>query len=316
MRSLFAPILFFTSIIASAAQAAPERILVSIKPLALIVAELADGVAGVEVLLPPNASPHDFTLRPSDRKLLGETPFLVWLGPELEPYLPKVIAASKTPNFAWQAGDSDQAMTGDDHDHDHGHDHDAAPVDPHSGHGHEDDEHGHHDSDLHPWLSPEQVADFAREFSHQLEARYPAQSDLLEQNLSQFLDSLNRVDQENAALLAEVRDQGFVVFHDAYGALVEHYGLNQVGYFMLDPARKPGARHLAEIREHLEEDDVRCVFVEPQFSASMLEAITKDLDINQGVLDPLAIDQPLGRGSYAGFLRALVLEINNCLQSN
>lgn len=55
-------------------------VLTSIKPIQLMVTELTEGVTIPEVLVQSNASPHDYSLRPSDVKKSRVCGFgdLVW----------------------------------------------------------------------------------------------------------------------------------------------------------------------------------------------------------------------------------------------
>lgn len=48
------------------------EVLTTIKPLGFIVAAITDGVSEPKVLLPTGASPHDFSLRPSDIRSINE----------------------------------------------------------------------------------------------------------------------------------------------------------------------------------------------------------------------------------------------------
>ena len=65
-------------------------VLPSTKVLSLVVAEVAGDV--FPSLLPANVSPHDFSLKPSHIRRIQEAQLVLWLGPELEPYLAKVMA--------------------------------------------------------------------------------------------------------------------------------------------------------------------------------------------------------------------------------
>ena len=49
------------------------RVLTSIKPLQLIAAAVQDGVGTPDVLLPPGASPHHFTLLEGSGRCVGQT---------------------------------------------------------------------------------------------------------------------------------------------------------------------------------------------------------------------------------------------------
>jgi len=66
----------------------------SITPLQLIAAEVLDGIAKPEVLIPPGASPHAYSLRPSDTRKIHDADLVVWVGPELEQFLTKPISQS------------------------------------------------------------------------------------------------------------------------------------------------------------------------------------------------------------------------------
>lgn len=267
-------------------------VVASMNPVALIAAEILAGVAQVETLLPEGASPHDYALRPSDRRLVDQAALVIWVGPETEPYLEKVVTAAGVPDFHWQESDTEHAehQEGGDTDHDE-HDHAA----------------------LHPWLSPESAEHFAERLAQKAQEIFAPKSDQIAGNLRGFLDRLAAVESDAKGRLEPVKTRGFFVFHDAYQGLVDHFELNQVGYFTLDPSRKPGAKHLAQLREELAQSRVRCVFVEPQYSAALVESITRGLTVRQGELDPLAGGFVPAVGSYHAYYSSLVNELERCL---
>ena len=197
----------------------------------------------------------------------------------------------------------------------HWHDHDADHSDPADEHGHDENEvhEGHDHDNLHPWLSPESAEHFAERLSVELQHRFPASAKRIAANTDAFLSALVAFDSEAAVLLEPHKETGFFVFHDAYQGLVEHYGLNQVGFFTLDPSRKPGAKHLAQLRQQLEQAQVNCVFVEPQYSAALIESVTRGLNVRQGELDPLAGAIESAVGSYQQFMSGLVQQLQRCL---
>ena len=74
------------TVIASATVA----ILPSTQALSLLTKEVTD--EEYAPLVSANVSPHDFSLKPSHIKRLQKAQLVVWLGPELEPYLAKVMS--------------------------------------------------------------------------------------------------------------------------------------------------------------------------------------------------------------------------------
>ena len=151
-----------TSLVLASTQAQADTVMASVKPLTLITSELLANVAQVDTLLPDGASPHDFALRPSDRKRLNNTELLIWVGPEIEPYLAKVIEASKV-----------EHMTMLDEHADHG---EEEHHDDHKNHAHEEEHHDAHEvhdhAGLHPWLDIEAVEHFAEELSAELQHHF------------------------------------------------------------------------------------------------------------------------------------------------
>ena len=295
--------LILASSLLFAASLQAATVVSSIKPISLIAAELLDGVAEVNTLLPEGASPHDYALKPSDRRVIDSADLMIWIGPETEPYLQKVIAASGVADLRWQESEEEHAEHAEDvHEHEHEHELEL------------EEEHAEHDHDsLHPWLSPESTEHFAERLAVALQQAFPQSADQIAVNAQRFMQSLAAFDREADRRLEPVQGTGFFVFHDAYQGLVEHYALNQVGFFTIDPSRKPGAKHLALLREQLEQSRASCVFVEPQYSAALIESVTRGLDVRQGELDPLAGGAQPAVGSYQQFMRGLVAELESCL---
>lgn len=202
-----------------------------------------------------------------------------------------------------------------DHD-DHGHhdehkdhaEHDEHEEDEHAGH-----EHHHHGRDPHLWMAPELALEAAERIRDRLIADYPEHTVLWQQDYAQFEQKVVAADKRIAEQLKAVQQPGFFVFHDAFGSYMEHYGMNQLGYFTVDPGRKPGAKRLAEIRTALEQQHATCIFVEPQFKAPVVDSLTRGLDVNVGQLDPLAIETAVNSGGYVTFLQSMADNLTACL---
>jgi zinc transport system substrate-binding protein len=85
--SLVTTLLVF--LLATATASAAPIVLPSTHVLALLTAQ-ALGTSSPP-LMPANVSPHDFNLKPSHIRRLHNAQLVVWLGPELEPYLAKIM---------------------------------------------------------------------------------------------------------------------------------------------------------------------------------------------------------------------------------
>ena len=304
MRTLtkyLAILVLFAATLQQVAAASQPRVLVSIKPLQLIFSEIAGDAAQVELLLNPGVSPHIYQLKPSDMAKMSRADAVVWIGPDMETFLGKVVMSIKPKRSLQLQHELSEFLTdrhgASHHDHDHNH-----------------DEHHHDHGDAHLWLSPELAPEIAKLAAQLLSELVPDQAQQFQQRLIEFNKNLATADQANRSLLQPVRDIGFLVTHDAYGRFVEYYGLNQVGALTLTPERTPGTRHIVQLRNLLENSKARCILLEPQIKPRYLDSLTDGLKIQEETLDPLGVEIEPGPGSYARFLNALGEAIHRCLR--
>ena len=77
--------------ILAATSFAHADVLTTIKPLGFIANAITDGVTETQVLLPVSASPHDYSLKPSDVEKLKSAELVFWVGHGLESFLEKSV---------------------------------------------------------------------------------------------------------------------------------------------------------------------------------------------------------------------------------
>lgn len=73
------------------AQAKTPSIAVDIAPLHSLVSQVMEGVAEPNLLIPAEASPHHYSLRPSEAKALADAEVVFWVGEGLTPWLEKAL---------------------------------------------------------------------------------------------------------------------------------------------------------------------------------------------------------------------------------
>ncbi|MBX9444963.1 zinc ABC transporter substrate-binding protein ZnuA [Dickeya chrysanthemi] len=315
----------------SAATGVSAAIVTSIRPLAFITTAIADGVTPTEVLLPDGASPHDYALRPSDVQRLKSADLVIWVGPEMEAFLPKALQSlpaerqlalsqqSTIHSLLLRESHPEQVAAENHTPHDADHDGQASDGHDHSHHpeNHQDDDddgHHHGEFNMHLWLSPEMAQASAVAIHAKLLERMPQNKDKLDANLRKFTEKLAQTDKNIVNMLMPVRGRGYFVFHDAYGYFERHYGLTPLGHFTINPAIAPGAQRLNQIRTQLVEHKAVCVFAEPQFRPAVINAVAKGTDVRIGVLDPLGSDIVPDQDSYVRFLSQLSEQYLSCLK--
>ena len=284
------------------------RVLTSIKPVQLIAQAITDGVSEAEVLLPPGASPHSHSLRPSDARKLRDADVIFWIGPDMEMFLEKMLLNAKsTRSVPLMESDNVKLRLNDEDGDSHGHSHGLIHGHSHS-HGHD---HGAYDA--HIWLSPDNAIGMATTMTSTLSEMNPGNAKKYKSNLKRFKNSMRNADIRNKKKLRPYQKRPIFVFHDAYGYLEEHYQLNIAGHFTLNPEQQPGARHLAQLRTKLRESGKTCVFREPQFEPAYIGKIAEGVDARISVLDPLAMNIVEGPEGYPQFINSLVDNIVSCL---
>ncbi len=273
------------------------QVLVSVKPLQLMTRSLLGELATVDLLVPVNASLHHYVLKPSDIRQLNKADMVLWFGEDLERFLKKPLARLPTTALSL-LGDNTEEPSNADNKH-LKKNHQANRL---------------HGRDPHLWMSPARVLQAAEKIIAEFEQRYPDKKAALAAALTNFKHRLEQTDQQISARLSVIKNSGFYVFHDAYAGFTNHYKLNQLGYFTVDPARKPGVRRLNNIRHALEAKKARCVFVEPQFPTSLVHNIIGDLSVNIATLDPLGSQIAVDDDGYFHFLESLADQFSHCLQ--
>lgn len=291
------------------------EVLTTIKPLGFIAAAITDGVSEPGVLLPTGASPHDFSLRPSDIRSINEADLVVWVGPELEGFMakplarhPHVLTLTQVPgmplyNYATQ-GEHDEHHH-DDKDHDHAaHDH-GSHDEGHEGHHHEG-------VDPHIWLGPTQAKVIAKAIATELGKLDPANQARYAANLAAFEGKVDALDKVIAVQMKAVVQKGYFVFHEAYGYWERHYGMSSKGHFTVSPERRPGAKTLIDIRKALEEKKASCIYAEPQFSPAVIESVARNTGAKVLLLDEVGEQVPLGPDGYPQFMQQLADAFAQC----
>jgi zinc transport system substrate-binding protein len=287
---------------APAAQAQP-RVVASIKPVHSLVAAVMDGIGVPTLLVRGGGSPHSYALRPSEARALIEAQVVFWVGPGLEQFLRKPLAAlgsgarivrldgargltllEQRAGGLWEEGEEE-----------HGHDHQHGVYNPHV------------------WLDPRNAQVLAEAIAEVLARTDPAHAAAYRANGERLSGRLAELDAELARRLAPLRGRPFLVFHDAYPYLEARYGLPAIGAISVSPERPPGARRVAALRERIRETGASCVFAEPQFQPRLVQTLLEGTGARGGTLDPLGADLPDGPELYFTLMLNLARGLTDCL---
>ncbi len=290
--------------------AATPRVVTDILPIHSLVSQVMDGIGTPENLLDANASPHGYALRPSQAEALAQADLVFWVGPELTPWLDRVLsglagkaqtlALIDTPDTIRLAIREGAAFdTHDHHEHEHHHDGDAeerGAIDPHA------------------WLDPENARVWLSLIAEALSASDPENADRYTQNAVRAAAEIGRLTDEIAATLEGLTASKYIVFHDAYHYFEARFDVEAAGAIALNDATTPGPRRLREIQNILKEQDIHCVFSEPQFNPRLIKAITDGSNTRITPLDPMGGKLEAGPSLYPGMMRGIAEAMAGCLK--
>lgn len=342
-----------TAIALSAVPALAEvpRVVASIKPIHALVASVMGDLGTPDLIVEGAASPHAYSLKPSNAAALEAADLVFWTGHGMELFLedsittlaPKatLVELADSPGITLLPPREGGAFDGHDHDGDgvpdeeggehaeeHA-DHDAEAHDDHAheaeaeaGHDHEAEEHDHdaheghehgEELDMHFFLDPANAAVMVDTIAAALSAADPDDAATYAANAAATKADLEALTAEVTTRLAPVKDRPVVVFHDAYQYFENRFGLNVAGSITVNPENAPGAARIGEIRAKLGELETACVFAEPQFDKRVVDVLTEGTTARQGVLDPEGADIEPGPGAYRQLIERLADNLVACL---
>lgn len=174
-----------------------------------------------------------------------------------------------------------------------------------------DDENG--EGDMHFWLDPENAKLMVTQIATSLAQADPANASTYQTNAEVQLVRLDELEAEIDAMLAPVKDKPFIVFHDAYQYFEARFGLNLAGSITVTPDTMPGAARIDELKTRLVELGAACVFAEPNFAPTIINAITEGSAARSGTLDPEGGALEAGIELYPNLLRGLATSLVDCL---
>jgi len=294
----------------SAGGAAAElKVVVTIKPIHSLVAQLMEGVGTPSLLVDGTASPHTFALKPSGVRAVDTADVFVRVSETLEPFTRKIAAALPEGVRLVTLEDAPglkllylrSGGTFEPHDHGEG--------------AHEAEaEHGAA-RDGHIWLDPDNAKVIVGYLASVLAERDPADAARLKANAEALKAKLDALTSEIAAETKPLGNRPFVVFHDAYQYFADRFGLDAVGSITVSPDRQPSAKRLSELRQKIRALHAVCLFSEPLFQPNLVAAVSEGTDVRMGTLDPEGALLPAGPALYFALMRNLTAGFKSCLGS-
>jgi zinc transport system substrate-binding protein len=264
----------------------------TIHPFQEILKSIVGDRGEVHRILPPNASPHTYELRPSDIKMMKAATALFYGSENLDAWALRFENTNRIellelvdPDFLiyFQSEHHDEANdVTHDKNHEIDHHHDASGVDPHF------------------WTDPLTVKSLLPALTEKLCAVDPEGCDQYRNNSLRFsyqLDSLHIAIEQQ---LAPIHGSHVMISHPFFQYYFQRYGIELIGTVEKIPGREPTAKELKRLIDEVEQKNVKAIFDHVQLPDRAAKLIAETTGIKVVRLDPLG-GVP-GRESYRDML--------------
>lgn len=279
----------------STSEALSEELIIctSLYPMHIMALNITDNVPDVRlvsVTSPENGCLHDAQLSVTDMKILDSSDIFIINGAGMEGYLEKV--AVTFPNLLIINASED--LTVDDYrynSNEHEHEHDLNP---------------------HVWVSISMAIQQVQSMGEQLAQFNPANKKLYLKNTESYISKLEELKDRMHQELSVLKYRDIITLHDAFPYFAQEFDLNILAVVQRESDSEPNARELAETIRLVRENEIRAIFVEPQFSDLAAQTIARETQAKVYALDP-ASSGPLHANAYLDIMDKNLQILNEAL---
>ncbi|GAB4360766.1 MAG: zinc ABC transporter substrate-binding protein [Gammaproteobacteria bacterium] len=291
MRRSLAVLLFSLLLAHHAHASEPPKVVVSIKPIHSLAAALMDGVGKPGLIVEGEAAPQTFRLDTAKRREATSADLLIWVGPELEPFLTTVTASKpKEQVIELLSLDAIKILS----------------------------ERGHPERrDPYLWLDTRNALLLLPLLTEALAQIDPARAHLYRNNLRKVRRDLAELDRKFEYGYRSVSGRPVLIYHDTQQYFEQAYAMRAIGYLAERVGESASARRLLEAKRALAEGaGVVCLLTEAGLPAGNLDLLA---DGGQRVrvveLDSLGTRLAAGPTLYRTLMEHNFSAIHSCFES-
>lgn len=260
------------------------RVAATIYPLYDIARQVAGDRADVILIVPPGASDENFQVSPKDVGRISGSRAIFSIGHGLDAWALDI--ANTIPDSEVITVDKNiilrtSAANG------------KGPADPHY------------------WLDFGNARKIADTIAASLSEYDNGNAATYEENAEKLNNDLTAEEVRLSQKLEPYKGASLVVFHDAWYYFADALGLSVAGVFKLSAADEPSPRHLAILKNIIQEKNITTLFIEPQISSAAIEGFVEENNLTTAELDP--VGGIPGRLTYNELMRYNIEEIVKAL---
>ncbi len=256
-------------------------------PIYIFTRNLTDGIGGITVknMTPQNTGClHDYRLLTKDVKLLSDADLLVLCGAGMETFLDDLL--TQLPDL--QTADSSEGVSllyGD------------GELKTHTA-----------AANAHIWLSVKNAVIEVNNICAALQNLCPQYTEKLESNREAYVRRLETLYTDLKAQAAGLHGVPVITFHEAFDYMAEELSFTVAAAIESDEGGEPSAKKLAALSDTIREDDIRVLFVQPDYTGSAADILSRETGVQICILNPVT-DGDGSLTSYEDIMRQNIQKI-------
>jgi zinc transport system substrate-binding protein len=245
-------------------------IVVTSHPLKAIMVEIVGNRIDISTLVPPGASPHTFSPKPSDAYKVQKSLALFYVSSELDGWATGMSGKEivKVIDFL----PNDYKYLFDDKEHDTKgtkHNHGKGVVDPHF------------------WTDPLAVKAILPKLVDKICMLDPSNAKEYRKNSADFAKKLDIFNGQIVQKLSVIKGQSIFLFHPSFRYFLRRYGLVYAGSIEPAPGKEPSVKYISGLADKIKKSKTKALFTEPQLPEKPAKALAEASKLKIYTLDPI-----------------------------
>lgn len=274
MICIFIALLVITTIFAinvNEEQETKFNVVTSFYPMYIATLNITDGIDDISVknlTSDMGGCIHDYVLSTTELVTLAKADALVINGAGMEGFMDKVISNFDGLDIIDSSNGIDVIHNECDEEHHN-----------HEGHSHE--------TNTHIFVSVRNYIKQVQNICDKLVEIDSINAEKYKQNTDAYIANLQELEQEIESTMATIGNRNIVTFHNTFDYFAKDYGLNVIGTIENEHGKNPSAGEIAELVENIKKNNVRAIFVEPEYNVKIVNTIAKETGVAVYTLNPV-----------------------------
>ncbi|WP_321421901.1 metal ABC transporter solute-binding protein, Zn/Mn family [uncultured Methanobacterium sp.] len=141
-------------------------------------------------------------------------------------------------------------------------------------------------SDPHVWVSPRNAKIMVENIYQTLVQEDPQNKDYYTKNRDEYLKELDDLDKNITQTMSGKNNTKIMVYHPAWGYFCKDYNLQQIS--IESQGKEPTPQGISNLVDQARQDNIKVIFVSPQFSTSNAQVIANEIGGKVVIADDLS----------------------------